>query len=383
MDLENEMPTQANRISHLIKMGALNKTQADEINKSARVIIHPKLGILADRFLAYKREHGSPIEVQLYRDMPPVEFIQRLISQRPRVFMFSTDFTVTRAGERIEHGAEMWDHVGTPKEQRPLTLHDYLSYDEMAISSMLGVSSYTCFINNGSRGNEAEVFQDSVFEREGIYIGLVGARFERRDRMEAAYILKQPTAGIPKLIYDWLLEGESPLSPYSKFNSVVYKARMRITVHTLLIEANSRALERQKKAFIHFVGLGLGVWQFHESQAQLLVDTFLECIEKMTHAEQLNSVEMVDFAWFPQWIELRTIKSHVTVQSTKRNPADPIPPDCLLVATYAWDGNSWPGNEYWVGSLSASGDPAAACCSTIAQTHNPHFNPHVLQNISL
>ena len=56
-----------------------------------------------------------------------------------------------------------------------------------------------------------------------------------------------------------------------------------------------------------------------------------------------------------------------------RDPFAPLPKDKmnkLVVAMFAWDGNSFVGNEYWDGMLSASGDPAAACCSLIPEVTN-------------
>lgn len=47
------------------------------------------------------------------------------------------------------------------------------------------------------------------------------------------------------------------------------------------------------------------------------------------------------------------------------------------MVTYAWDGNSLPGNEFWNGYLASSGDPAAACSSQIAELHTSRINPLV------
>jgi hypothetical protein len=47
----------------------------------------------------------------------------------------------------------------------------------------------------------------------------------------------------------------------------------------------------------------------------------------------------------------------------------------LLVVSYAWDGNALPGNEFWMGKLSSTGDSAAACST---QVRKPQLKHHLM-----
>jgi hypothetical protein len=173
----------------------------------------------------------------------------------------------------------------------------------------------------------------------------------------------------------------------------VYRRRARLAADVFLADANARGAALQRPVYGHLVGLGLGVWQVSSAQGAALVQAYADALA----GGHYPWVRDLDFAWFPAdcatcggcgdggQLGDRSGTHAVNVHFSRRDPAallSPGPPAAssssprpLVVAQYAWDANAWPGNEYWLGSLAASGDPAAACCSTVGELQNPHVNP--------
>lgn len=322
--------------------------------------------------------------------------------------MTSGDLTVLRDGRNIGNAAGEWDRVGTKDESlnSHLKFSHYLSYDEIMLSSLLGVSSPSHFINDGDRFNKGRRGKPGEFEPRGIIIGLVAARLERRDRMDSAYI--EPPVSNPRqhpelhhIFRNFFarVRGDGSLAksgaPSVKttadpgFDVDMYKARMRTTIDILLLEANARAQDAGTKAYIHVVGLGLGVWQIREEQATYYVETFTEALNQLRRFK-IKFLDTLDFSWIQvpaatqKQVKEAAAFHHIDVIFSKRNPAAKLHGEKsrqLLVLSYAWDGNAFPGNEYWMGSLSASGDPAAACMSQISELHNPVINPGFLRRV--
>ncbi len=164
---------------------------------------------------------------------------------------------------------------------------------------------------------------------------------------------------------------------------------MRLTVEIFLSEANDRALKEHKKAYCHVVGLGLGVWQIHNSQSALLLQVFEEALNERRY----EHVDIIDFSWFNDAVMGSVADgqfftgngNRVLIKFTKNDPAAVSDEKLsrLLVAMYAWDGNSFPGNEYWIGMLAASGDPAAAACSCIGELQNSMVNPYLCGSLAV
>ena len=404
-----DFPTQHNKISIFAHNNKIKQAQIVAQAKEAYPFMHKKISMLIDDFLCWKKEHGTAIEQALYKNMSKELFIDRLLKNRPLVFVGPHDQYLLR--NKVS-GSGGFESIGKDTEKFPLILKDYLSYDEMQISALLGVFVPTYFINDGERYNQAKKGIVGSYQEEGISIGLVGARFEKPGLMESQHILitrdqntKEHGYGLSgnsknNLLALWEdMYGEHfptfkeaqndtsgryiTLSNDTYFDSVVYKKRMNLVLEPFLLSAHAVGLEKNKKVYVHAVGLGLGVWQISPIQAGLIIEVYADIIKK----HELCQISDIDFSWFPKEIDTIAGVAHgknfkinnndIIIHFSKRNPSARLlgeDSDKLLCASYAWDGNAYPGNEYWMSSLYGSGDPAAACSSTIAQLQNPDIN---------
>ncbi|XP_031842434.1 ADP-ribosylarginine hydrolase CG3568-like isoform X2 [Nomia melanderi] len=408
-------PIQTTRCSTLRDRGIA--TDILEMNaNSVYPLIHEAMLPLLARWLKHKQLYGSVIEKALYKDMGLIEFIHRLLEKRAVHFYGPKDRWKLIDGKT---SFNRWETIGTDDEKEPLVLTKCLSYDEVKLSAMMTMSSYTEFINDGSRKNKGVVSTnpDSIQPR-GVIIGVVGSRFKRQHVMEYQDILITPTQntvdngygpsnssssaeqrGLRMLWAKFYGEDYHPLydeavnrakakdnkrylslPSQTIFDIENYMKRTLVTVEIILLEANTRAEKQNTTAFIHVVGFGLGVWSIMKDQEIYFLKTFEIAIKKMN--KKLKYVSDIVFSYFTQQkcgdvgnggylgdikIHFARREPHIRFRGTDA--------DKLLVVTYAWDGNALPGNEFWKGSLATSGDPAAACSTQVAELHTSRINP--------
>ncbi|KAH1013974.1 uncharacterized protein LOC109535755 isoform X1 [Dendroctonus ponderosae] len=410
-----KFPVDSGRLATLLK-----KDVSEELTKNINSVypfIHETVLGLYVKFIIFKRTYGTLIEKQFYEFMTLNEFVDRLLKKRAVMFMGKNDKYILLDGER---GASKWETIGTTEEKAPLTLEKCLSYDEIKLSAFLYVSSYTHFVNKGDRKNKAVYLQNrALVEKTGIIAGMIGPRLKKQgvmDFQEMVITEKQNkksngygNVGSIHTLFANFFEGESLL--YSEavqrrksgaetdrfvdiktpkgaiFDNHIYRKRLTIVFDCLLIEANQRALEAGKMAYIHLVGLGLGVWKTSDHQEKVFMDCFSNRIK--TLSKQLSSVSDICFSYFKEascgdLVHGNTIpienhpKKGIKIHIFNRQPHEALNDEGkLLVVSYAWDGNAYPGNEYWNGQLGSSGDSAAASSTQVTELHNPQINPLV------
>ena len=303
---------------------------------SAYPIIHHRVYDLMNKFLDLKRRVGSKVEKDIYKEVSIESFIDRLVSKRPLVFVGALDTYVLRdqgEGEWLEGkmGADVWHTIGTDKEKEPLVMADYLTYDECKLAALLGASTFTVTANKGGRKNSGVWAGDEEdWERRGVIVGLVGPRMHKEGAMEcqemrvmeeqnsksgakdsvqqlfanfygmervatykevqrafdhkgvgALAALKRTfqRGGVQAQTEDFLpVLTTRPITEQSYLHLPAYTQRIRIVADMLLAEANDRARREGKMAFVHVVGLGLGVWQISPKQKPIFAGIFLDAL---------------------------------------------------------------------------------------------------------
>ncbi|XP_018351329.1 PREDICTED: uncharacterized protein LOC108753876 isoform X2 [Trachymyrmex septentrionalis] len=387
-----------------------------ELNaNSVYPLIHEAMLPLIARWLKYKRLYGSPVEKAMYADMDLIQFIHRLLDKRVASFYGARD-----RWQLLDYksGFGAWESVGTDQEKEPLVLTKCLSCDEIKLSAMMVVSSHTEFINDGSRNNRGIVSCDpDTVQPRGIIMSVVGTRFKKYMEYQDIAITPQQNnidngygsamdgtfeekRGMRVLWAKFYGEDYHPLYDetvknmkskenrrYISFRNKLifdienYMKRTLLSVEIILLEANSRAEKQNTTAFLHVVGFGLGVWKIIEDQEVYFLKTFEIAIKKMN--KKLKYVSDIMFAYFQQQKcgnagngnYLGDIKIHFGLREPHSRLSRTEDSSKLLVVTYASDGNTLPGNEFWFGMLGTSGDPAAACSTQITELHNFKINP--------
>jgi hypothetical protein len=173
----------------------------------------------------------------------------------------------------------------------------------------------------------------------------------------------------------------------------------------------ARCEENDLYARCFFAGLGIGVWAFGGNNTDTTVQTelLLEVIFDILIENQVDRIKELTFYFNYNILEKVSKKHNIITQTnvkpnlhkfTKKmdnglekifylrcnvenpsgkyeHPEDIYPKELTLFESYAWDGNSFPGNEYYFNKLSDSGDPAAICSCDAAYYHNAYANPNI------
>jgi hypothetical protein len=74
----------------------------------------------------------------------------------------------------------------------------------------------------------------------------------------------------------------------------------------VLMQAEARAASKGTTAYIHVVGIGLGVWRASEHQEKEFLDAFASCLRRLLPV--IQHVSDINFAWFKEQMRAETWK---------------------------------------------------------------------------
>ncbi|RMG08803.1 MAG: DUF4804 domain-containing protein [Planctomycetota bacterium] len=405
-------PSEANRFARVPE-------RADEIEReatSSRPILHARTRGLLNACLEQERSEGRGPAQSQCADLDLPALVSRLLARRPLSFVGPGDAYLLWDGRR---GAEGFERSDGGAEEPPLAVARLLSYDEMALAALVGVSTPTSFVNRGEWTNRARPAPAGSYEPCGNLVGLVGARLECPGAMEFRTLLVAPEQNVPArgcgasadrttsaaLCFALFAQAfglealpghEEVLAdrsgrflvagPGSVFlDAFVCRVRMRLVVELFLLEVDARARRGESLGLRARGRVPSGRWAAAARTGEALGRGARRGPRGPGPSGRLRPRLLLVRSLFPlrgrrRRTVLRRGGNSVRVHFSRRDFAEPLRGSHggkLLVARCAWDGNAHSGKEFRCGARAASADHAAACRSTIAELQSPDLNPRV------
>lgn len=407
-----------------------------EMARGTRPFVAKEIWNLLEKFMDFMKNLPDPEGHNyraVYQRMTSAGLIKRLLTKRPLVFLNQEDTHVLRTDPlKTQTKRKGWTQVAKtlkkPNDDLPY-LREYISYDEILLAALVNMATPTYFVSDGSLRDPTEK-PSRPFIQQGILCGLVGARLEKEGFMEHRFVLPRDETlsnfegvhladkfWIDNVFKDAFPEGKIPTEQeitdkpdlYSGIyvdgvNVAYFKKRLMLSVVPFIEEAISRGVENKTPVVVSVPGIGAGVWRGplnSKTIVDLIVTGVLEYLDNEFDTDNLSYISAVFlpktltnvYSSFQRKNQIASIKPNttdstievsfegpdkreITIINSSRFVAQPLPEkfkSCLVVAGYAWDGNSFPGNEYWIDSF-GSFDPQAILCSLLGQFQNPIVN---------
>lgn len=405
-----------------------------EMARGTRPFISKEIWELLEKFMEFMRNLPDPEGANyraVYDKMSLADLVKRLLTKRPIVFFKQQDDNVLRSNPlTLRSGKSKWDNITRTLEKKQNDwpyLREYISYDEMLLSVFVNMATPTCFVSDGSVKNP-DMKSTKPFIPDGILCGVIGARLRKKGFMEHRFVFPRDrkNAGffdvhhtdafwIKNLYPDAFPEGKVPTDDEVRskpeiykniyvdgINVVYFKKRLALSVVLFIEEAANRGMEKKETVVASVPPIGAGVWRGSvpaETIVNLIVTGVLDHLDQNFDVGKLSFLgalylpvadSTVYSSYRPQnqilSINVGSSDIRVTFKGRKdkfltifnqfRYVAQLLPSNfssSLTVAGYAWDGNSYPGNEYWKDSIS-SFDSQAILCSNLGQLQNPEVN---------
>lgn len=238
-----------------------------------------------------KQRFGNNLERTFYENFTILELVERLLTKRAVTFYGKNDWYLLRNGIS---GEGDWEKIGTLNETAPLTLENYLSYDEIKLSALLSISSKSYFLDNKHK-----------IDNNGIVIGTIGPRLDKEFVMEYREIMKTQTQNthvygygesfVPTLegiilnFFGDISQTYEELGWYDQlknttryikieenkyFDKEMYKKRVTLLIDALLIESNHRGEQENQNVSLNLIKIGQGFVTIEENA--LFVETLKE-----------------------------------------------------------------------------------------------------------